>query len=125
MRVHISGVNSCKIGAFYETFLGSLTYYSRMTERLVDCVTILAVETGYEASACTMRDMNVEVSGDMVIRMLLREDQAQSRIPYGSHVGVDDFAFKKRYIYGTIIIDEGFHMSGAVLEWSEESALKE
>lgn len=116
--------DSCEIGAFSETFHGFLNHYSRMTERLIDFVTILALETSCEASARIMRAMNVKISGDTVIRMLLKRYQTQSHIPCGSHVGVDDFAFKKRHTYGTIIVDEDSHMPVAVLEGRDGAALK-
>ena len=85
----------CEIGAFSEIFHGFLNHYSRMTERLIDFVTILALETSCEASARIMQAMHVKISGDTVIRMLLKRYQTQSHIPCGSHIGVDDFAFKK------------------------------
>ena len=115
---------NCEIGAFSETFHGFLNHYSRMTERLIDFVTILALETSCEASARIMQAMNVKMSGDTVIRMLLKRYQAQSHISCGSHVGVDDFAFKKRHTYGTIIVDEDSHVPVAVLEGRDGSALK-
>ena len=40
------------------------------------------------------------------------------------HIGVDDFAFKKRHTYGTIIVDENSHIPVAVLEGRDGSALK-
>lgn len=117
--------DSCEIGAFSETFHGFLNHYSRMTERLVDFVTILALETSCEASARIMRAMHIKISGDTVIRMLLKRYREQPHVPCGSHVGVDDFAFKKRHTYGTIIVDEDSHMPVAVLEGRDGSALKE
>ena len=114
----------CEIGAFSETFHGFLNHYSRMTERLIDFVTILALETSCEASARIMQAMHVKISGDTVIRMLLKRYQTQSHIPCGSHIGVDDFAFKKRHTYGTIIVDENSHIPVAVLEGRDGSALK-
>ena len=71
-----------------------------------------------------MQAMYVKISGDTVIRMLLKRYQTQSHIPCGSHIGVDDFAFKKRHTYGTIIVDENSHIPVAVLEGRDGSALK-
>lgn len=108
--------DSCEIGAFSETFHGFLNHYSRMTERLADFATILALETSCEANARIMRAMNVKISGNAVIRAPLKRYQAQSHILYESHLGVNDFVFKKRHTYGTIIVDEDSHMPIAVLE---------
>ena len=62
----------CGIGAFSETFHGFLNHYSRMTERLIDFVTILALETSGEASARIMQAMNVKISGDTVTILVLQ-----------------------------------------------------
>lgn len=43
---------------FSETFHGFLNHYSRMIERLIDFVTILALETSCEASVRIMQAMN-------------------------------------------------------------------
>lgn len=116
--------DNCEIGAFSERFHGFLNHYSRMTERLIDFITILALETSCEASARIMQAMNVKISGDTVIRMLLKRYQAQSHMPCGSHVSVDDFAFKKQHTYGTIIVDENSLIPVSVLEGRDGSALK-
>lgn len=71
-----------------------------------------------------MQAMYVKISGDTVIRMLLKRYQTQSHTPCGSHIGVDDFAYKKRHPYGTIIVDKNSHIPVAVLEGRDGSALK-
>lgn len=115
----------CRIGATAETFGGFLNYYSRMTERLVDFVTILALETSCESSARIMQVMNIKISGDTVLRTLLKRYSAQPERKCGSCIGVDDFAFKKRHTYGTIIVDERTHIPVAILEGRDGAALKE
>lgn len=115
----------CNTGAIAETFDGFLNYYSRMTERLVDFVTILALETSCESSARIMQAMNVRISGDTVIRMLLKRYGRQPKIKCGNCIGVDDFAFKKRHTYGTVIVDEHTHVPVAILEGRDGAALKE
>ena len=40
-----------------------------------------------------------------------------------SIVGIDDFAFKKRYNYGTIIVDEKTHNPIAILDGRDGSTL--
>ena len=47
----------CNISSTSETFDGFLNHYSRMTERLADFVTTLALETNCESSARIMRAM--------------------------------------------------------------------
>ena len=43
----------------------------------------------------------------------------------GSAIGADDFAFKKRHTYGTIIVDEETHKPVAVLDGRDGATLKE
>ena len=43
----------------------------------------------------------------------------------GSVIGVDDFAFKKRHTYGTIIVDETTHKPVAVLDGRDGTTLKD
>ena len=70
-----------------------------------------------------MQAMYVKISGDTVIRMLLKRYQTQSHMPCGSHIGVDDFAYKKRHPYGTIIVDENSHIPVAVQRIPQYAAL--
>ncbi len=114
-------------GAFAstETFDGFLTYNSRMTERLEDFACALAVETSCESSARILKSVNVKISGDTVIRLLERRYSEQGVPECGSVIGVDDFAFKKRQSYGTIIVDGATHKPVAVLEGRDGKSLKE
>lgn len=69
--------------------------------------------------------MKVKISGDTVIRLLLKRYSAQPAAECGSTVGIDDFAFKKRHTYGTIIVDEATHKPVAVLDGRDGASLKE
>ncbi len=115
----------CDISAVTETFDGFLTYNSRMTNRLEDFICILALETSCEACSRIMRSMNLKVSGDTIIRILTKRYLEQPVPLCGSTVGIDDFAFKKRHTYGTIIVDEATHEPVAVLEGRDGESLKE
>lgn len=116
---------ACDTHAVTETFDGFLCYNSRMTERLEDFICILAVETSCEACARILKSMNVKISGDTVIRLLTKRYMNQATPKCGSTIGIDDFAFKKRHTYGTIIVDEGTHEPIAVLEGRDGRSLKE
>ena len=60
--------------------------------------------------------MNLQISGDSVIRLLTKRYRLQSTPKCGSAIGVDDFAFKKRHTYGTIIVDQATHRPVAILD---------
>ena len=96
-----------------------------MTDRLEDFACVLAVETSCEASARIMKSMNIKISGDTIIRLLLKRYSKQPAETCGSSIGIDDFAFKKRHTYGTIIVDEATHNPVAVLDGRDGTALKE
>lgn len=103
---------------------GFLNSYSRLTERCVDFICTLAMETSCEGCARICKKMNIIVSGDTVIRMLTKRFELQEQPVCGSVVGIDDFAFKKRHRYGTVIIDEATHKPVEILEGRDSETLK-
>ena len=117
--------SSCGSFAATETFDNFLSYNSRMTARLEDFICILAVETSCEACARIANTLNIKISGDTVIRLLTKKYSQQSAPTCGSIIGVDDFAFKKRHTYGTIVVDESTHKPVAVLDGRDGKSLKE
>ncbi|WP_252235083.1 hypothetical protein [Clostridium sp. ZS1] len=92
-------------------------YYSRMTERLSDFLCTLALETSCEGAARIAQNMNIKVSGDTIIKILLKKYDEMKINTCSSTVGIDDFAFKKRHNYGTIIVDEKTHKPIAIFRW--------
>jgi len=95
-----------------------------MTERCVDFICTLAMETSCEGCARICKAMNINVSGDTIIRLLTRRFQKQEQPVCGSVIGVDDFAFKKRHRYGTIIVDEATRKPVAILEGRDSETFK-
>lgn len=87
-----------------------------MTERCADFICTLAMETSCEGCSRICRAMNLQISGDSVIRLLTKRYRLQSTPKCGSAIGVDDFAFKKRHTYGTIIVDQATHRPVAILD---------
>lgn len=115
----------CETTTFAENINGFLSYYSRMTDRLEDFICILALDTSCESCARIMKSMGVKVSGDTVIRILLKRYSGQEVSKCGSTVKIDDFAFKKRDTYGTIIVDKATHKPVAVIKSRDVESLKE
>ena len=101
--------DSCEVTSFAETFSGFLNTYSRMTERCADFICTLALETSCEGCARICHTLGIKVSGDTVIRLLLKRYDSFPIPEAGDVIGVDDFAYKKRHTYGTIIVDEKTH----------------
>lgn len=115
----------CDTSTFAESCEGFLNYYSRMTERCEDLVCTLALETSCEGCARICRNMNLKTSGDSIIRLLIKRFSVQPQTVCGETIGVDDFAFKKRNTYGTIIVDEKTHKPIAILQGRDGNTLKE
>ena len=115
----------CDTSTFAESCEGFLNYYSRMTERCEDLVCTLALETSCEGCARICRNMNLKTSGDSIIRLLIKRFSVQPQTVCGETIGVDDFAFRKRNTYGTIIVDEKTHKPIAILQGRDGNTLKE
>ena len=116
---------NCSTSSVSENFHGFLNAYSRMTERLVDFILTVALETSCEASARILKTMKIKISGDTIIRLLLHRYSKQTTPICGAKIGVDDFAYKKRQTYGTVIVEEETHQVIAVLDGRDGSTLKE
>ena len=108
--------NDCSNKTIVESFDGFISYYIRMTERLSDFLCTLSLETSCEGAARIAKNMNIKVSGDTIIKILLKKYDEMKITSCSSTVGIDDFAFKKRHNYGTIIVDEKTHKPIAILE---------
>ena len=119
-------INSeCSITSIAETFDGFLNTYSRMTERCADFICTLALETSCEGCARICRKLGIKISGDTVIRLLLKKYENLPEPETGDVIGVDDFAYKKRQKYGTIIVNKKTHEPIALLEGRDGKTLRE
>lgn len=116
---------NCSTSSISENFHGFLNAYSRMTERLVDFILTIALETSCEATARILKTMKIKISGDTVIRLLLNRYSKQESPICGARIGIDDFAYKKRHTYGTVIVEEETHQVIAILDGRDGNTLKE
>lgn len=108
-----------------ESFGEFLKPVSRMTERCSELIARLALETSYEGASRILQAMGIQYSGDSIIRLLLKRLEAMPEPEVGSAIGGDDFAFKKRNTYGTIIVDAQTHKPVAILDGRDGKTLKE
>lgn len=113
----------CSNKTIVESFDGFISYYSRMTDRLSDFLCTLALEISCEGAARIAKNMNIKVSGDTIIKILLKKYDEMKINTCSSTVGIDDFAFKKRHNYGTIIVDEKTHKPIAILDGRDGKTL--
>ena len=115
----------CNAMSIAETFNGFLNAYSRMTERCADFVCTLALETSCEGCARICKTLGIKTSGDTVIRLLLKRYELLPNPETGDVIGVDDFAYKKRNTYGTIIVNEKTHEPITLLDGRDGETLRE
>lgn len=115
----------CNTTSISETFDGFLNAYSRMTERCADFVCTLALETSCEGCARICKTLGIKTSGDTVIRLLLKRYEPLPNPETGDVIGVDDFAYKKRNTYGTIIVNEKTHEPITLLDGRDGETLRE
>ena len=117
--------DECEVISISETFDGFLNNYSRMTERCVDFICTLALETSCEGCARVCRTLGIKTSGDTVIRLLLKRYESLPQPEVSDVIGVDDFAYKKRHTYGTIIVNEKTHEPITLLNGRNGDTLRE
>lgn len=115
---------NCGAKSVAEDFSGFLDRYRRMTTRCLNLVILLALETSCEGASRVLREMGIKISGDTIIRILLREYEEQPKAECGSIIGVDDFASKKGSRYCTVVVDEATHHPVAVLEGRDGESLR-
>lgn len=87
--------------------------YQRRTKRLHKVLTMLTLSTNCSAAAQIARSIHMSISHDSLLRLIHRV-----KIPIYSQpvrIGIDDFAFKKRNRYGTLIVDQDIKKPIAIL----------
>ena len=115
----------CPTVTFAESTNGFLNYYSRMTDRCVDFICTLALETSCEGAARVCRKMGIKTSGDSIIRILMKRFDELPIEPTEDCIGIDDFATKKGSKYCTIVCNGNSHTPIAMLEGRDGVSLKE
>ena len=96
-----------------------------MTERCADFICTLAMESSCEGCARICKALGIKISGDTVIRLLLRKYEVLPGPEVGDVIGVDDFAYKKRHTYGTIIVNEENHEPIVLLDGRNGDTLRD
>lgn len=93
----------CERRIFAERLDRTTAVYARRTNRLGSALDILALALGGEAGARVARDLAMRTSPDTLLRRVrVLPDPKTEPVRI---LGVDDWAWKKRHTYGTILTD--------------------
>lgn len=105
--------SSCPRRIFTEPFPNTLERYARQTNRLRNYLLELTNAASAEAAARIARIIGAPVGGDSLIH---RQRQEQFAFTQPRVIGVDEFAFRRGPVYGTLIVDLERHRPIAILE---------
>ena len=112
----------CSRATFSEMYPDWLSPYSHRTERLKALHTQMGLSVGGEAGAALLKELNQPASADTVLCEVLKLELPKFETP--RVLGVDDWAFRKGYTYGTILVDLEKHQVVDLLPDRSASSLK-
>jgi len=115
---------TCSTRTISEDYEGFIGRRKKMTNRLEEFIRTLALETNCEGAAMICQKMGIQVSGDTIIRLLLKLSEQPTPVS-GESIGVDDFAYKKGRTYCTVICDGETHAPIEILDGRDGNALRE
>ena len=121
-RMYLCTNEECEVTIFNEYLKDFLGIRGQWTQRCEAFIMALALNTSCEATAAICAKIGIKISGDTVIRLLLRN---MREVPYsGESIGIDDWAYKKGQSYGTLICDAQTGRPIALLPGRDGNALR-
>lgn len=120
VRKFVCGTASCPCKIFTERHDNFVHSYARQTVRLGALIEAIGLAGGGELGSRLARRMGIDLSSSTLLRRLMAlPEPATSSVRV---LGVDDFAWKKRFRYGTILVDlENRKIVDVLLDRSEIS----
>jgi transposase len=102
-RRYFCDTASCRRSTFAERFEGVVAPMARRTNRLDEIVFCLAIALGGRPAAALARRIEIQVSNDTLLRAIRRRGSSEPIPP--SVIGIDDWAWRRNFRYGTLLCD--------------------
>lgn len=94
---------SCHRMTFAERFDGVVAPMARRTSRLDEIVFCLAIALGGRPAAALAGRFDIKISNDTLLRTVRRRRSPETPAP--SVIGIDDWAWRRNFRYGTLVCD--------------------
>jgi len=103
VRRFFCDLRTCSRSVFAERFENAAAPRARRTGRLEDLAHSLAIALGGRPAARLAQRLSVEISNDTLLRVVRRRKREEPPAP--SIIGIDDWAWRRNFRYGTLICD--------------------
>src|SRR5580704_7396566 len=95
--------HTCRQRVFTERLPGTVACYARRTTRAASILEAIGLAVGARPGAHLARQLGLIATADIILRRVRQRPLMPPRTP--RILGVDDWAWKKRHTYGTLLCD--------------------